>query len=248
VYATAHGVYELELNGKRVGDHVLAPGWQSYSHHLNYQTYDVTSLIIPDEVNVLGAYVAEGWYAGRLVRNREIYGSRLALLAQLEIDDNVAVLTDDGWEWLHGPVLSSELYDGEAFDSRHQDRSWSTKDGLTATSSTQAVEVLPFPNTQLISPDAPPVRRIEYVTAKDVITTPSGKVVLDFGQNLVGWLKINRNIEGADGSEISLRHAEVMEHGELGTRPLRTAKARDIITLGGDVEGWEPRFTFHGFR
>ncbi len=109
-------------------------------------------------------------------------------------------------------------------------------------------EELSFPTAELISPDVAPVRRIMEIKATKIITTPSGKKVLDFGQNLVGWLRIEKDIPGAAGDQLLIRHAEVMEHDELGTRPLRSALAREIIKLGGRTKGYEPTFTFHGFR
>src|SRR4029077_12548938 len=99
----------------------------------------------------------------------------------------------------------------------------------------------------LVSPQGPPVRCVEELAVRDVITTPTGRTVLDFGQNLVGWVRFT--VDGPEGTELTLRHSEVMEHGELGTRPLRNAEATDRYTLrGGGPETWEPRFTFHGFR
>jgi alpha-L-rhamnosidase len=98
----------------------------------------------------------------------------------------------------------------------------------------------------LIAPEAPPVRRILELQPQRIITTSSGKKVLDFGQNLAGWLRVNIDIPGT--GTVTIRHAEVMEHGELGTRPLRTAKACTVIHLGGQTRGYEPKFTFYGFR
>lgn len=249
LYATTHGMYEVEINGKRVSDQLLAPGWQSYKHRLHYQTYDITSYLNIGETNVIGAYVAEGWYAGRLggqagVTN--VWGDRVSFLGQLEIGGEVVLTTDDTWEYLDGPITTSEIYDGEVYDTNLDDPSWSTssfsdkKQGMA--------EVLPFPSAELIAPDVAPVRRIMEVKPKEIITTPKGKKVLDFGQNLVGWLRIEKDIEGEAGDELLIKHAEVLEHGELGTRPLRNAKARELIKLGGKTKGYEPRFTFHGFR
>lgn len=240
IYATAHGIYTLELNGHPVGDQVLMPGWQSYKARLAYQTFDVTKLLRPGS-NTLVAYVGEGWFATRLwPRNvrRNNFGSRLGVLAQLEVKGTPVLKTDESWSWSTGPVLASEIYNGEVYDSR-----------IHATSlEAHPVHVIPKPTGALFSPDVPPVRRVLEVQAKDIITTPSGKKILDFGQNLVGWLRIDQQPQAASGTELVIRFAEVLEHGELGVRPLRTAKATDTIILGGDVKGWEPKFTFHGFR
>ncbi|KAL7956302.1 bacterial alpha-L-rhamnosidase domain-containing protein [Trichoderma compactum] len=245
LYATAHGIYHVEINGIHVGDQCLAPGWQSYEHHLNYQVYDVTDLLKEGE-NVIGAYVGEGWFAGRLGRPgvSNIWGDRLGFLCQLEIDGKAVCVTNGSWEYLYGPVEKSELYNGEIFDTT-QDRPWTTD--TKSNTALGSAEELPFPSAELIAPDVAPVKRIMEICAEKIITTPSGKTILDFGQNLVGWLRINVDIPGS--GELLIKHAEVLEHGELGTRPLRTAKAQVLIKLGGKgTEGFEPNFTFYGFR
>lgn len=249
LYATAHGLYQVEVNGHVVGDQVLAPGWQSYKHRLHYQLYDITSLLQSGE-NVIGAYVAEGWFAGRLGRpgTSNIWGNRLGFLAQVEVDGRVVCLTDRSWEYLDGPIISSEIYNGEVIDTRLENPAWATTVASNKLLSSGQAEELPFPSAELIAPDVAPVRRIMEIKPIEVITTPAGKKVLDFGQNVVGWLRIEKDLPGDDGKELLIRHAEVLEHGELGTRPLRTAKAQDIIILGGSTKGYEPRFTFHGFR
>lgn len=246
LYATAHGIYQVEINGVVVGDQLLTPGWQSYNHRLHYQTYDVTSYL-KSGGNTIGAYVGEGWYAGRLGRpgTSNIWGSRLAFLGQLEVAGKPLVITDGSWEYLDGPVTHAEIYNGETFDTNLDDPTWST--AQTTTKALGKAEELGFPRARLIAPDVAPVRKIMEVKPKSLIVTPRGNKVLDFGQNLVGWLRIETDIPGT--GQIVIRHAEVMEHGELGTRPLRTAQARTVITLGGQsVKGYEPRFSWYGFR
>ncbi|KAH8812415.1 bacterial alpha-L-rhamnosidase-domain-containing protein [Xylogone sp. PMI_703] len=247
LYATAHGLYQVEINGKSVGDQVLAPGWQSYKHRLHYQVYDITSLLKEGE-NAIGVTVGEGWYAGRIGRPGvpNIWGNRLGFLGQLEVGGKVVCATDSSWEYLDGPIIDSEIYNGEVIDTSLIDLNWSTTS--QSGSAKCKVEELSFPSAELISPDVAPVRRVIEIKPKKLITTPKGKKVLDFGQNLVGWLRIEKDIPGKKGDELLIRHAEVMEHEELGTRPLRTAKARDIVKLGGPTKGYEPSFTFHGFR
>lgn len=247
LYATAHGIYQVEINGKVVGDELLAPGWQSYNHRLHYQTYDV-SQYVEDGENVVGAYIAEGWYAGRLGRPgvSNIWGERLSFLGQLEVDGKVVCATDSSWEWLQGPILSAEIYNGEIFDTTLDDPSWSTT--TSSTTPNGLVEDVGFPSAKLIAPDAAPVRRIMEIEPIELITTPKRKKVLDFGQNLVGWLKILVDIPGNRGETVVIKHAEVLEHGELGTRPLRTAKAENVIHLGGKTKGYESRFSWYGFR
>ncbi|ORY26975.1 bacterial alpha-L-rhamnosidase-domain-containing protein [Naematelia encephala] len=238
LYSTAHGLYEVTINGVRVGDHVLAPGWQSYRHHLNYQTYNIGSLLRTGE-NTIEAYIGEGWFAGRLGRpgERNLWGDRLGFLGQLEADGQIVVVSNEDWQYRDGPVKSAEIYNGETYDS--------TKSSYPALG---PVDVLSLPAAELVASDAPPVRRILEIKPLEIITTPSGKKVLNFGQNLVGWLRLEKDLAGKAGDKVVIRHAEVLEHGELGTRPLRTARATDEIILGGPTKGWEPKFTFHGFQ
>lgn len=247
LYATAHGVYQVEINGRVVGDQLLAPGWQSYKHRLHYQTYDVSSHLVQGE-NVIGAHIAEGWYAGRLGRPgvSNIWGDRLSFIGQLEVDGKVVCATDSSWEWLEGPIQGAEIYNGEIFDAALDDPSWST--AASSVTANGQVEDVGFPSAQLIAPDTAPVRRIMEIEPKELITTPKGKKVLDFGQNLVGWLKVLVDIPGKRGDTVMIRHAEVLEHGELGTRPLRTARAENIIRLGGETKDYESRFSWYGFR
>ncbi|MBB2910268.1 alpha-L-rhamnosidase [Streptosporangium becharense] len=250
LYATALGVYEAELNGQVVGDQVLAPGWTAYGHRLRYQTFDVTHLL-REGVNCLGATLGDGWYRGRLgfEGRRALYGDRLAWLAQLEIvyDDGTTQTagTDLSWRSASGPLVSSDLYDGETHDARLERTGWSLPGhDVTGWSPVELVERDP---ATLVAPDGPPVRRTEVLTPVETRTTPLGTMIVDFGQNLVGRLRVT--VRGQAGEQVVLRHAEVLQDGELCLAPLRTAKATDTYTLrGGGDETWEPRFTFHGFR
>ncbi len=250
LYVTALGVYDAEINGMRVGDEVLSPGWTSYAHRLTYRTFDVAPLL-HEGPNAIGAILGDGWYRGRLGfggGHRNLYGDRLALLAQLELEyaDGTAerLMTDEHWRAATGPILASDLYDGEAYDARLERPGWSTP-GFDDGDWSQVVPVQHVLAT-LVAPTGPPVRRIELVTPVAITRSPSGRVIVDFGQNLVGRIRLTAR--GDAGHTITLRHAEVLEDGELGTRPLRTARATDRYTTRGGAETWEPRFTFHGFR
>jgi alpha-L-rhamnosidase len=250
LYITSYGVYEAYINGKRVGDHVLSPGWTAYKYYLNYQTFDVKDLLNDGE-NTIGVEVAEGWYSGRLGFNggkQCIYGDRLALLAQLEITfpdaEELRIVSDETWKIFPSPIMSSELYDGEAYDASLEIEGWSSpsyKDELWS-----SVEPIDFPTAKLQCPEGPPIRKTETVKAQKVFKTPTGKTVVDFGQNLVGWLRVR--VSGPEGHTITFTHTEVLEHGEAATRPLRQCKATDSLTLAGKPIAWEPKFTFHGFR
>jgi alpha-L-rhamnosidase len=242
LYVTGHGLYTAWLNTQRVGDLVLTPGWTSYAHRLRYQTYDVTSLV-REGGNELAVLLGNGWYRGRLgfAGRRAVYGDRLALLAQLEVttaDGIVHILgTDTSWTAWESGVLADDLYDGQRTDLRpHTD------------DRTGAVEVVDADLTRLVAPMGPPMRVTQTLPATAVFSSPSGATLVDFGQNLVGWVRL-RVRDQAPGHEVVVRHAEVLEHGELGVRPLRTAKATDSYLLaGGPLEVLEPSLTFHGFR
>jgi len=251
LYVTAHGVYEAYLNGTRVSDHVMPPGWTSYHHRLRYQSYDVTALL-NEGPNAIGAILGDGWYRGRLSfggGRRNLYGDRLGLLAQLEItysDGAVeTIVSDQHWRVATGPILASDIYDGEIYDARLEQGKWALP-GFDDRSWHGVRRIERDINT-LFAPSGPPVRRIQELEPAAIATSPSGRTIIDFGQNLVGRLRIT--VRGAAGQQITLRHAEVLEGGELSTRPLRTAKATDVYICKGEaLEMWEPRFTFHGFR
>jgi alpha-L-rhamnosidase len=250
LYITSYGVYEAHINGSRVGDHVLAPGWTSYKHRLEYHTFDVTRLLSKGG-NAIGAEVGEGWYCGRLGWHggkRNLYGDKLALLAQLEIEfedgQKLNVDSNNTWKTSVGPIVSSELYDGEIYDASLELPEWSSSSFHDENWS--CPEQIAFPTAQLIAPEGPPVRKTETLKPHTIFKSPSGKVVVDFGQNLVGWVRVR--VSGPKGTKIVFTHTEVMEHGEVATRPLRDCKAVDTLTLSGKDIEWEPKFTFHGFR
>jgi alpha-L-rhamnosidase len=250
LYLTAHGTYVATLNGRRVGDEVLAPGWTSYRHRLRYQTHDVTALVTAGE-NVLEVLLGNGWYRGRLgwAGRRALYGDRLAVLAQLEVtmaDGEVHTLaSDESWTARESAVLSDDLYDGQRTDLR---RAPAPGAAQAEDEPAHAVEVLDASLDRLVAPEGPPVRVTGVLPAARVFSSPSGATLVDFGQNLVGWVRLRvRGLRRDD--EVVVRHAEVLEGGELGTRPLRTAKATDsYLMAGAPTEVLEPSLTFHGFR
>ena len=250
LYATALGVYELELNGSRVGDHVLAPGWSSYSHRLRYEAHDVTALLRTG-TNVVGGIVGDGWFRGALVdvRRRNRYGDRVALLCQLELTfadgTHEVVATDEKWRAATGPILATGLYEGETYDARREFDGWS-QPGFDDTD-WSAVATVEHDRGTLVARDGPPVREVERVRPVAITVSPSGRCIVDFGQNLVG--RIELGVQGPAGTTVTLRHAEVLQDGEVCTEPLRSAEATDRYTLrGAGTEVWQPRFTFHGFR
>jgi alpha-L-rhamnosidase len=250
-YVTALGLYEMEINGRRVGDELFTPGWTSYKRRLQYQTYDVTSHLRRGE-NAAGAMLGDGWYRGYLAWNdrRKIYGDKVALLAQIRIvyaDGRVQVVgTDSSWKAARGPVLMSEIYMGETYDARLERAGWSAP-GFDE-SGWAGVRVAPVAARALVAPAGPPVRRIEEVRPVAVRKTPAGDTVVDFGQNMVGWVRLK--VQGPAGATVKLRHAEVLDKdGNFYTANLRAATQLVTYTLkGGAEEVYEPRFTFQGFR
>jgi alpha-L-rhamnosidase len=241
LYATAHGTYVPELNGRRVGDLELAPGWTAYQFRLRYQTYDVTDLVRGGS-NRLEFLLGNGWYRGRLGFHGKhgLYGDRLAVLAQLEVTTEsgevVVIGSGDTWTARESAITADDLYDGQSTDLR------------LSPGAESPVDVLDADLGLLVAPDGPPVRVADVLPAVAVTTSPAGKTLVDFGQNVVGRVRL-RVRGGAAGDEIVLRHAEVLEDGELGVRPLRTAKATDTYILAGpDEVTLESELTFHGFR
>jgi alpha-L-rhamnosidase len=248
LHVSALGVFEATLNGAPVADDVLSPGWSSYEWRLRYRSYDVAALL--EERTVLGLALGNGWYRGRLTWSgqRALYGDRLGAIAQLEITfadgHRQVVLTDDTWTAGPSATVTNDLYDGQTVDARRRDDSW-TRPGATPAGFGD-VEVLDF-DTSLLAPYVgPPVVRQETLRPTEIWTSPAGRTLVDFGQNLVGWLKVR--VRGEAGQQVTVRHAEVLEHGELGVRPLRTAEATDRFLLSGGDDVFEPTFTFHGFR
>ncbi|KAF3407744.1 hypothetical protein DPV78_001404 [Talaromyces pinophilus] len=256
LYITAFGVYRAYLNGCRIGNHEMSPGWTSYRHRLAYQVFDVNSLIATEGSNVLSVEVAEGWYAGRLGFDggkRHIYGDRLAVMAQLEVDGLAAgrftVASDISWKCHPSPIVNSEIYNGETYDARAERDDWNQYGPSYVDPDWETVSILDFPRSRLHTPNAPPARITETLAPQKIFTTPSGRIILDFGQNLVGKLLV-RSLTLPVNATVSFIHAEVIEDdGELGTRPLRGAKCVDtVISSGQPLIDWSPKFTFHGFR
>ena len=242
------GVFEAYLNGHPAGPDVLSPGWSSYEWRLRYRTYDVKDLL--RATTVLGISLGNGWSRGRLGwnGNRAFYGDRLAVTAQLEVayadGHRQLVITDEAWQAGPSATLANDLYDGQTIDARLADATW-LRPGA-ALPGWGRVETLDFDTSRLTPYAGPPVVRHEALAPVAIWSSPSGRTLVDFGQNLVGWLRFT--VQGEAGTEIVVRHSEVLEHGELGLRPLRSAKATDRFVLSGGEDHFEPTKTFHGFR
>lgn len=251
IYATALGLYELELNGQRVGDRYFTPGWTSYDHTIQTQTYDVTDRLRKGD-NAIGAWLGNGWYKGQIGWREQgaIYGDRLALLLELHITyadgSEEVITTDQSWQSAQGPILMSEIYHGETYDARLELEGFSTADYTPH--DWQGVECLDHGYDMLKPQINEPVRAIQTVRPAEWLVTPKGETVIDFGQNLVGWVRFC--VAGTEGAAVTLEHAEILDSdGNFYTENLRTAKQKIQFTLkGGGIETYEPHFTFQGFR
>ena len=265
-YVSALGLYELWINGRRVGDHILAPEWTDYNRRIQYQTYDVTNLLNVGE-NAIGGHLGDGWYAGRIglshiVENgplRCIYGSRPCLRVLIEIvgksGKKQILLTDPTWRVTEdGPIRVSDILDGETYDARMEMDGWNLP-GFDD-SRWKAVAVKEDAQGQLVAQMNEPIRVIEEIKPIEVTEPTPGVYVFDLGQNMVGWCRIR--VRGEAGQAIRLRHAEVLNDDGTIYRdnlrmpsdggPLGARQEDTYICRSEQLETFEPHFTFHGFR
>ncbi len=250
-YITSHGMYEAQINGKRVGDYYLTPGWTSYNNRLQYQVYDVTNLL-KNGANAAGIVAANGWYRGYLAwgDNKNIYGKKLAVLFQLEIEYSDGTIqtinSDESWKSATGAIRSAEIYHGEIYDAREEKIGWST--AMYNDNNWSAVKTIAADKAVLIATYNEPIKKQEIFKPIKIFKTPKGELVADFGQNLVGWATLK--IKGNRGDTINLFHSEVLDKaGNFYTDNLRAAKQQNTFILkGSGEEFFEPHFTFQGFR
>ncbi|HEX2969755.1 MAG TPA: glycoside hydrolase family 78 protein [Bacteroidales bacterium] len=251
IYITSHGYYELHLNGKKVGDQELTPGWTTYGKRLQYQVFDVTNGIKKGG-NAIGAILGDGWYRSTLGwgTNWAIYGKTLGLLAQLKIKytdgSETDIITDESWTGKQdGAIRMSDVYNGETYDATKELTGWD-KNGYDA-SGWKKVKTATYDNN-LVASEGAPVRKIQEIKPIKVFKSPKGSQLIDMGQNMVGWVRLK--VTGPKGTVVTLRHAEVLDkYGEFYTENLRSAKCQLKYTLAGKGEEiYEPRFTFMGFR
>jgi alpha-L-rhamnosidase len=264
VRGTALGVYLLELNGMRVSEERLAPGWSAYQRRVHYQTYDVTGLL-QDGANAIGAILADGWYTGYVayglltaqeglvpgVDGRYYYGRSPALRVQLELEmadgSTQVIATDTTWKRSIGPITESDILMGESYDARMEMPGWSSP-GFDDSAWEQAVcktgtdaRVEPHPGV--------PVLPIEELPAKSVREHAPGVHVFDLGQNISGVIRLK--VKGQAGDKVTIRYAEMLHlDGSMSTENLRCARSVDTYILRGDPAGeeWIPEFTYHGFQ
>ncbi|MBO1510694.1 alpha-L-rhamnosidase [Metabacillus bambusae] len=251
IYATGVGLYEISLNGDRVGDELLTPGWTSYCQRIQYQTYDVTAQL-NEQSNAIGVMLADGWYKGNLAweGKSNIYGEKRGVLIQLVVHyhdgTEEVIVTDETWKAATGPILYSEIYHGETYDARLDQDGWSNpsfNDG-----NWKNVVVNNIQLTKLVAQENNPTRVTETIKPVSVFVTPAGDTVLDMGQNMVG--RIRFTVNAPEGTKIVLKHAEILDKdGNIYFGNLRTAKQTvEYITKGEGTESYAPYFTFQGFR
>lgn len=262
LYMTALGVVEAEINGARVGDDVLCPGWTVYDKRLECWTYDVTGHLTAGR-NALGFWLGDGWYRGRLGFDggrANLYGDRIGVLSQLEVeyeDGTTAAFYSNSWDgtWkaTPGPIVCSDLYEGEHYDARLEQPGWSSPN-FDDSAWSPVAEVFYEPQ-QIECPELPPIRAHESHTPVSISKTDGSEHadgtatwMIDFGQNCSQRMRVH--MHGLKpGQSVTMRHAEVLESdGTLATRTLRRGQQCDVYTSNGDDVWWEPRFAMHGFR
>lgn len=249
--STALGLYHPYLNGEKAGDDEMAPGWTVYHKRLLYQTHEVTGFLKEGE-NVLGAHLGAGWYKGTMgfERVRNIYGKVTAFAANLLIryaDGTQDVLvTDETWKGSDSPVLFSEIYDGEVYDAGKEQKGWNSP-GFDDRA-WKNVQMVKQDKRILVSQAGCKVRGLIRIPVKEIITTPEGDTVLDFGQNLTGWVQVT--VSGAKGEKMVLNCFEILDaKGNVYTENLRSAKETlTYICDGNGTAQYRPSFTFQGFR
>ena len=235
------GVYEASLNGSRVGDFILAPGWTVYQKRLQVQQYELR--IRPGQENEMTVLVGKGWYRGRLAGWLPGQNSSAALPAALTAELTLrypdghtdTICTDASWQTAESAVRFSELYDGETYDAAFEPSVW-----------TPAV-ICDGPTDTLIEQQGEPVREQERIAPARIFKTPAGEIVVDFGQNLTGYVEIA--LDGVKGEAVELSHAEVLDkNGNFYTENYRSAKAKYLYFCKDGAQRYKPKLTFYGFR
>ncbi len=249
-FTTALGLYQFYLNGKKVGTDEMSPGWTSYKKRLLYQTYEVTKLLKAGE-NAMGASLGAGWYKGVMgfTGDRNHYGGQTAFLGQIHIryeDGTCEIIgSDETWKGADGPILFSEIYDGEIYDARLEQAGWNTP-GFHEVA-WRAVGIVDYKKEILAAQPGTTVKEIEPVAAKRIFVTPKGDTVIDFGQNMTGW--IHFKVKGQAGDKAVLHCFEVLDSvGNVYLDNLRGAKETLDFTCKGGEEEYHPSFTFQGFQ
>lgn len=259
VHATAHGIHELFINGSRVGDDELSPGFTSYRTRLQVQSWDITSLLVPGE-NGVSALLSDGWFRGRhgFERRANGFGTETAFLASITASTGTLAVTDSSWESRASHITRADLMDGQAVDFRllRPSSETTTPEGWLSVILRQGGV---YDNRdRLVRPIAPPVQRIEELAPVSMAFPAPGRTVVDFGQNINGWVRLRAL--GPAGTRITLRHGEVLgEDGLVSTEnirafdfasktPLPAGQIDEVMSAGREGDIFEPRHTTHGFR
>jgi len=254
LYATALGIYEVYINGKKAGDRCLAPEWTNYSTRLQYQSYDVTALLQPSR-NAIGAMLTDGWYAGELFTHQEPqrgnYGYNRRFLAQMHIEyadgSSDTIVTDESWKISReGPVREASLFGGETYDARYGQDGWCRPgfDDRCWSAVTTDLSIPVLLNAQMNEP----VKVVQELHPVAVFRSHKNTYIFDMGQNMAGWIRLSLSYN--PGFKISIRHGEMLDlDSTLYTRNLRSALQTDVYIPGKEPRiAYEPRFTYHGFR
>ena len=251
-YVCGLGIYELWVNGQKAGDEYLLPGYHCYDFNLEYQTFDLIGLLRPGE-NRIGLALGPGWYKGDMIFDRyhDLYGDTMHAICEVHISlqegtardtKEMVVYSGDSWRAYPSPVTFSNIYDGEHFDANLMIPGWS-EPGCGAESSGT---VIYDEKTPLVARRGPKIVKKREFAPIEVIHTERGETVLDFGQNMTGWVEFNADVP--KGTVIKLSYGEVMQNGCFYRDNLRTAKAEYIYTSDGKKRRVRPHFTFYGFR
>ena len=236
---TAMGVYEAHMNGSRIGDFILAPGWTVYHKRHQYQTYDITHLI--QASNEITVTVGKGWYRGGFLtwRDKNFWGAVPGLIAAINLiyadGTEETITTDRQWLSRESSIRFAEIYDGEIYDASFQSEEWEHT----------SYHFSPVDN--LIPQEGEIVCEHEQIKPVEVITTPKGERVIDFGQNMTGYVEFD--IEGKSGDRVVYTHAEILDaEGNFYTENLRSAKQRIEYICRDGFQTYKPHHTFMGFR
>lgn len=249
-YVCGLGIYELMINGQRIGEEYFTPGYNSYDFWLQYQTYDITSQLKSGD-NAIGLMLGNGWYKGRFGFDggyHELYGNQFAFIAEVvatkKDGSTIVIGSDPAWKCAPSPIIFSGIYDGEVYDANKEISDWS----LPTFDDTEWTNVIPahVKTERLQARLSLPVKIMEERTPIDIIKTPADETVLDFGQNMTGWVRFKTS--ATRGQKLKLQHGEILQEGCFYNENLRTAKAEYIYISDGNVREVQPCFTFYGFR
>jgi alpha-L-rhamnosidase len=250
LYITSLGAVEPHLNGSKVGEDYLSPGWTDFNQRVYYRAYEVTARLKPG-VNVLGAILGDGWYRGHLsIVGQNIYGKQTRLLAQLHLffadGSSQVIASDETWKGAFGPILEADIYAGETYDARMEMKGWD-ESGFGDTDWKPA-DLGAKVNPVIQANPGAPVRRTGEIRTVAVTRPKPRLAVYDYGRNFSGWTHLR--ITAPSGTRIVMRFGEMLNSdGTVYRRNLRAARATDTyICKGVREETWEPRFTYHGFR